>query len=331
MKRHSYPSPRGFTLVELLVVIAIIGVLVGLLLPAVQAARESARRTQCTNNLKQLGLATHSYADVHKTFPPGNIHMTVDDTSIDWDNAQEVPWGASWMVMLLPFVEETAMANLYDSTQLAATGGPTVPNIMVTRRPLNFLKCPSHPQLTARLVTSVDGFAKGNYGACVGNAHLMDYFQFESPRRGAFSARGAWGASFSDFTDGTTKSVIFSEIVSTNKPSDSRGAWGWGTGPLFGGLVSTSNSGDIIFTPNNKKNTDCSHYSPPEVINPIFNLRNNPECPNASERVGARSFHPGGVIATQGDASVRFVSDTVQPLAWANALSIGDGFLQDDF
>jgi prepilin-type N-terminal cleavage/methylation domain-containing protein len=111
---------RGFTLVELLVVIAIIGVLVGLLLPAVQAAREAARRMQCSNNLKQLGLATHNYESTFKTFPPAGI-----DTN-----------EMSWAVMLLPFLEQNNLFSRFDFNQgnwqarnrITVVKGVTVPS-----------------------------------------------------------------------------------------------------------------------------------------------------------------------------------------------------------
>src|SRR5512138_2950661 len=116
---------RGFTLVELLVVIAIIGVLVALLLPAVQAARESARRSQCANNLKQIGLGVHNYADTHRTMPAGNIHSVF----------------GSWLVWLLPYVEQQSLFQMYSNDGM--NGYPdtgirygTTQNLPVTRTQL---------------------------------------------------------------------------------------------------------------------------------------------------------------------------------------------------
>ncbi len=110
---------RGFTLVELLVVIAIIGVLVALLLPAVQQAREAARRIQCSNQLKQIGLALHNYHDTHQVFPPLYIFTNPYDTTnsegggtgqLTMDSARNTGWG--WSAFLLPFVEQTALHDL---------------------------------------------------------------------------------------------------------------------------------------------------------------------------------------------------------------------------
>ena len=95
---------RGFTLIELLVVIAIIAILIALLLPAVQQAREAARRTQCKNNLHQIGIAIHNYHDTFRIFPPGHV------TSVHYDVTDNTMWG--WAVMILPYIDQSPMYNL---------------------------------------------------------------------------------------------------------------------------------------------------------------------------------------------------------------------------
>ena len=139
-KRH---LSRGFTLIELLVVIAIIAILIALLLPAVQQAREAARRTQCRNNLKQIGLALHNYHDTFRLFPPGVIR--------DGQNNSEA-WG--WTVFILPFLEQANLYNQLDPDtyrlrDLLAGLNPTYPaptaNAAILQNPLSVFICPSDP------------------------------------------------------------------------------------------------------------------------------------------------------------------------------------------
>jgi prepilin-type N-terminal cleavage/methylation domain-containing protein len=140
---------RGFTLIELLVVIAIIAILIALLLPAVQQAREAARRTQCRNNLKQLGLALHNYHDNYQMFPPGNVSSSVGG------------WGASWYMRILPFVDQAPLYNrlTFSGAQHGWTGalptstyGPEgdANGAALNGITLNFALCPSSPMLALR-------------------------------------------------------------------------------------------------------------------------------------------------------------------------------------
>jgi prepilin-type N-terminal cleavage/methylation domain-containing protein/prepilin-type processing-associated H-X9-DG protein len=156
--RHGY-GRTGFTLVELLVVIAIIGVLVALLLPAVQAARESARRMQCTNQLKQFGLALHNFHDTNKIFPPALDELTTSPST-----GSSSVWQASWVPFILPFVEQQPLFQLYrfdrdwadGTTNDNATNGPAKKNIK------GFL-CPSAPASNTRPPASNRGLI--DYGA----------------------------------------------------------------------------------------------------------------------------------------------------------------------
>lgn len=130
----------GFTLVELLVVIAIIGILVGLLLPAVQAAREAARRMQCSNNLKQLGLAAHNYADAHKTFPSGFVSSLIDPGAPAAAELTVWTWGA----FILPFIEQGNLANTLQVSKLPLSAALATPaGLVAATTPLAGFACPS--------------------------------------------------------------------------------------------------------------------------------------------------------------------------------------------
>jgi len=218
MVRRNWRRP-AFTLVELLVVIAIIGVLVALLLPAVQAAREAARRTQCTNKVKQLSLSTHNF---HDTFglQPAAYSSTVTQ------NAPKA--NGTVFYYLLPFLE---LGNLYDSTtdpcNVASTPAlPTPPNNYVRARPVPAFLCPSAYSIP-------DGkwnndWAVGHYG--------FNYMVFGGP-----ATTGAWNrkASMAGLTDGTSNVVIFAErngnLASGDAPTNlwCHGGWNWEYMPMF--------------------------------------------------------------------------------------------------
>jgi prepilin-type N-terminal cleavage/methylation domain-containing protein len=141
-------SPRGFTLVELLVVIAIIGILVGLLLPAVQAAREAARRMQCSNNLKQLGLAMHNYHDTHKTFPSGYITNVIPPAQLGTASMMSVTqlshW--SWGAFILPYIEQGNLFNTLNVTGSSLHANLATPvGLAALTTPLPTFMCPSDP------------------------------------------------------------------------------------------------------------------------------------------------------------------------------------------
>src|SRR5438128_7684959 len=136
MTRHFLGFRRGFTLIELLVVIAIMGVLIGLLLPAVQKVREAANRMKCTNNLKQIGLALHAYEGVNSCFPPGYKDGNTDPNSTP-DNDVGPGWG--WASLLLPYYEQD---NVYKQINFSQPVGMGV-NTQISQMPLKIHQCPS--------------------------------------------------------------------------------------------------------------------------------------------------------------------------------------------
>ncbi|MEM7477211.1 MAG: DUF1559 domain-containing protein [Planctomycetota bacterium] len=224
-------SQRGFTLVELLVVIAIIGILVGLLLPAVQAAREAARRMQCSNNLKQLGIALHNYHTAYRMFP---LHY-VDQTGRGTANETALTGRTSCFVRLLPFIEQTSAYNQFNlSFGFENAPIPTDhPNWPIAQVNFSFLLCPSDPN------------AGVNDSMNSGNTNYVVNFGWPIESTGPSGSRPATGSSFHkpngfvsyiypnaygdssqnagrfieeptrirDFTDGTSNTAAFSEML----------------------------------------------------------------------------------------------------------------------
>lgn len=204
---HSMAPPDriarfGFTLVELLVVIAIIGVLVGLLLPAVQSAREVARRMQCQNHLKQIGLATHNYHSVYNQFPTVNANDTLT--------------GGSLFTSILPMIEQSASFELYDFSQ-----PNTAPqNLAVTGQQIPFFLCPSSPMRRQVPSCAADsGRAPGNYGASIGSKDYDQYWSFYGTPRPSLNGALVYSdtvekkTGFRDFFDGSSNTMMIGETA----------------------------------------------------------------------------------------------------------------------
>jgi len=292
---------HGFTLVELLVVIAIIGILIAPLLPAVQAAREAARRSQCTNNLKQISLAVHNYADLYKAFPTG-----------EWDCC----WG-TWLVSLLPFIEQRALAEKYiDAGRYGGLTYGSGGNTTVTTKQIPTYTCPSDTN-TANSAT-FGGVTFHNYLANHGNttvargtyqgvnflgAPFIAVFLGDSWLSGSSitaAEKGRTVVPFASVTDGLSNTLLFSESVQ-GANGDLRGFAWWGGGSHF----------ETFLSPNS---------SQADSIWACVNSRPNPPCSTATtavpESAAARSRHPGGVNCSMGDGSCRFMSDTIDMTIW---------------
>ena len=217
---------RGFTLIELLVVIAIIAVLIALLLPAVQSAREAARRSQCTNNIKQLGLGVHNYHTANNSFPPGavnNARSAPGNINTDW-----AQWSAQ--AMLLPFVEQTALYNAANfSWGYNPYGDPcTRINSTVANTVIASFLCPSDPNAGSSKVgggqTSGSGANNSYYGSIGTTTDNMNYGNSDAAMvtatmtktgcTGLFPYFMSYGVA--DCTDGTSNTIAFSEALGQN-------------------------------------------------------------------------------------------------------------------
>jgi prepilin-type N-terminal cleavage/methylation domain-containing protein len=288
------PSRRnGFTLVELLVVIAIIGVLVALLLPAVQAAREAARRMQCTNNLKQLGLAVHNYHDTFLVFPPQMMNV---------DASNDRRWG--WGAVTLPFIEQ---GTLFE--QLKPDGGRQIPTASTLINGATLLKtkvaahlCPSdntgvhlnqfHPSVAASSIAD-NWYSRSNY---VCNQQIMRY------------RAGFGGACFrmAEVTDGTTNTLLIGERRLLVPPANRYvGSIIWGTAAGTGDSANVFHAAHPINTPSKNADFDADAAD------------------TTRYRFGVSSAHPSGAVFAMTDGSVRFVSETIplNPAATARALA----------
>ncbi len=281
---------NAFTLVELLVVIAIIGILVALLLPAIQAAREAARRAQCFNNLKQLGLAVQHYHDTHQRLPAGQTYYSNTQFNDKF----------TWTVFLLPFVEQD---TLYREVNWNSDMGGCGPNANISNKEIPTFVCPS-------------GGAEGDFGhACrvrhsyVANAGIGPLrAAWPPPQKPGVFMQNKW-LRISDFTDGTSNTIGLSEIIKVREGADFRGTWSYCEGTLY----------QHDRTPNTRI---------PDETRPTFCPvadANHPQAPcigtytawNARRSIlSARSEHPGGVNAALIDGSVRFVTNNIDLETW---------------
>lgn len=284
---------RGFTLVELLVVIAIIGVLIALLLPAVQAAREAARRTQCLNNLKQLGLAMQMHHDARKILPAQPRNDNQFDPVI--------------MLQLLPYMEASNLYKLWDPDLEMREQN----NLFTAEEPM--LVCPSDDhyamERTVGVTGGVGGDKKGNYGVNFGDGH-WGQLDTTVARRGPFwsSTTGKrYEVSYRRITDGLSNTYLQLEMIQV--PSvftvDRRARiWIKGRGSYQISTIDNPNT-------NSPDRTLCDE-SGPVLEAPCDNIGGN----DFDGRVlHSRSRHPGGVHASNCDGSATFISDEIDLIA----------------
>lgn len=338
--RASIAHRKGFTLIELLVVIAIIAVLISLLLPAVQSAREAARRAQCVNNLKQLGLSIHNYESANGSLPPGRIWgPRPGRPATDFPTIFAGIQGTTWFCLLMPFIEQGNLANSFNYVlgSEGPAGGNGLPlgffaNSTVSTTRISSFFCPSDQLRTFRINPGYAGGAlsgwsmtKGNYAGNWGNASWGQSFGGDAILTSTYrdSSFGHKLVTIGQFVDGTSNSAMVSEVIQGGE-YDARGMM-WST--VMGGCSYTSR-----FTPNGIKdwfNLANGYDQMPN--NPGLFCVMEPGLPcqagnsDSNQFAGARSRHPGGVNVCFGDGSVRFVKNTVNGDTWNALHSIKGG------
>lgn len=323
---HKIPSERrAFTLVELLVVIAIIGILVALLLPAIQAAREAARRTQCTNNLKNLGLGLLNYHDARKVFPASATVPAANMEPLKFNRIF-----GSWIIDLLPYIEQ---ASLQDQITINATTRMSDPvNEPARTTELSLMLCPSDVGLGNAFVESDGGrWARGNYGL---NAHqywpnislnrqaigldsgtMTQYLDYNLGL-GGFAITGVGGPDMSigKMTDGTTNTILLGEMRVGFLPGDRRGVWAMG---LCGSNYHCRHASNGVNAPNScgSGEDDVDRIKDMVGLEQLEAMKT--ECMHAADvdsgQSVMRSVHPGGIFVALADGSARFISDFIQP------------------
>jgi prepilin-type N-terminal cleavage/methylation domain-containing protein/prepilin-type processing-associated H-X9-DG protein len=292
----------GFTLIELLVVIAIIAVLIGLLLPAVQAAREAARRAQCVNNLKQIALAAHNYVDTIGTLPQG-MTFQVDANNPSGTAFGAIPISHSIFNSMLPFLERQPEFNAINfSVNISNAHNFTISGVGVST-----LWCPSDPK-ASEPQTIPDGWLLDpgsvtmRYTSYAGNSGTwMYWYQQQLPPQpgmnGLFHIRSA--VTLASITDGLSNTFAFSERAHTMLDDPSALSWHWWT---------SGNYGDTLF---------CTLY-PLNPFRKVDGLAADQYADNTGDDrqspfiISASSMHPGGANFAFMDGSVRFIKDSIK-------------------
>ncbi|MCA9195716.1 MAG: DUF1559 domain-containing protein [Planctomycetales bacterium] len=351
MRKH-FSKQSGFTLVELLVVIAIIGVLVGLLLPAVQAAREAARRMQCSNNMKQMGLGIHNYESAYKKLPSGGegTDMSLNPPArTDYSFAPHSPF-----TVMLPFYEQ---GNIYNqmNMQFAYNDSRAPQNQLATQNEVSIFVCPSDPFASVldpakfgrldyfcTVYTDIDPTGTASTSNVKSSTRLGALGFTASPGRSRFEGRLAW-PTLGGVSDGTSNTIAIIEDAGRIDPSNS---YGPSTGAESKYNDPACNNGTGIGCPSSNHRSVVRWADPDAAgsgvsgapnIKAYINQNKLPTggstatCLWSANNCGPNdepfSFHNGGVMAVLADGSVHLISDNVDPISFRAILTKDEGIV----
>ena len=336
----------GFTLIELLVVIAIIAILIALLVPAVQKVRESAARLQCTNNLKQIGLALHAYHGTYKQFPSGYVDGNTNPNSTP-DNDVGPGWG--WAAFLLPYLEEGNVYQQINFNQKVGFGA----NVQVSQTPLAVYQCPSDnyqqsvPIYDSSFSNPIATVAHANYVGCNGwvecfanaggNYQVQGDGGVAEDGDGGNTATGRLGnglfyrnsqTKIVDVTDGLSNTIVVGERCAAHSPS----TW---TGAVTGGRAPAWMATQPWTPPNTPPSAAADTGNGTAYANAdwgealIFAHGNATHLPNADfplyDPDTFWSMHPSGANFLFGDGSVHFLSSSINPQTYQWLCTIAGG------
>jgi prepilin-type N-terminal cleavage/methylation domain-containing protein len=335
-----FRTRRGFTLVELLVVIAIIGVLVALLLPAVQSAREASRRMKCANHLKQIGLALQNYESSYKILPMGTMNIAGGVVGQIANNSSPHP-------MLLPYLELSAAHNLFD---FSVDINQAAKNQGAREQRIALLSCPSQPPVRPFVLAAPQcpsGCGMTNYMQSLGNN--ANYASNDGP----FGRR--FGARFAEIADGLSNTGFFAEIIlgpATNSgatmvvAAGNRDDYAVATDVSFGSWDGGAGGGDVVAVPEcDNRATPAWAYRGKQYYRGVVvtSYYSHTLTPNSKRRdcirgtgldrghMAARSYHPAGINIVLGDGSVRFANNSVADVVWRALGSRNGGDVVGDF
>uniref|UniRef100_UPI001F0FBDB7 DUF1559 domain-containing protein n=1 Tax=Thalassoroseus pseudoceratinae TaxID=2713176 RepID=UPI001F0FBDB7 len=333
--------------------IAIIAILIALLLPAVQQAREAARRAQCMNNLKQIGVSLHNHMETHGSFPPGYVCYDESGNRFKtggWQHGQN-EIGFHWVADILPFVEQNARweqcvtcnenrindhtHNPADDCEYHASTGH------IGREPLKFMVCPSADEVQTLFSDGsygLESLAKSNYAGSWGSGNMLSWES--NATKGTFGTffvnqekivrslggsgdrfQNSKGRRSSDIKDGMSNTIAVSEVITVDAATDIRGTW---FSPAMGATIFSA-----LYGPNSKQPDQLAACD--ESIPATDPLHCTEERSTADVWASARSYHTGGVNALLADGSVRFVADTVDLTVWQAANTIRNGEVLKDW